>query len=43
VHRRIRQESGLAVLAEHVEGDFRLDVLTPSPALSVARRDGLVT
>gem|GEM_PF-5559765 len=31
------------MLAEHVEEDFRLDVLTPSPALSVARRDGLVT
>jgi len=43
VHRRVRQESGLAVLVEHVEEDFRLDVLTPAPARSVARRDGLVT
>ena len=42
VHRRIREESGLEVLVEHLEEDFRLDVLTPSPALSVARRDGLV-
>ncbi len=43
VHRRIRQESGLVVLAEHVEEDFRLDVLVRPPAISVARRDGLVT
>ena len=40
VHRRIRQESGLVALAEHVEEDFRLDVLVRPPAISVARRDG---
>ena len=35
-------ESGLSVLAEHVEEDFRLDVLVRPPAESVARRDGLL-
>lgn len=42
VHHRLRRESGLEVLVEHIEEDFRLDVLTPPPALSVARREGLV-
>jgi hypothetical protein len=43
VHRRIRQGSGSEVLVEHVEEDFRLDVLVRSPARSVAYRDGLVS
>ena len=38
MHERLRAESGLAVLAEHVEEDFRLDVLVRPPAVSVARR-----
>lgn len=42
VHATLRSRSGLAVLAGHVEEDFRLDVLVPPPALSVARRGGLV-
>jgi len=42
VHRQLRDESGLAVLSEHVEEDFRLDVLVRPPARSVARRDGLL-
>jgi hypothetical protein len=41
VHQRLRAESGLAVLAEHLEEDFLLDVLARPPALSVARRTGL--
>jgi len=42
VHARLRSESGLQVLAGHVEEDFRLDVFVHPPAISVARRDGLV-
>lgn len=42
VHQQLRRESGLAVLVEHVEEDFRLEVLVRSPAESVARRDGLL-
>jgi hypothetical protein len=42
VHEQLRRESGLSVLVEHVEEDFRLDVLVRSPAVSVARRDGLL-
>ena len=42
VHHQLRRESGLSILVEHIEEDFRLDVLTPSPAESVARRDGLL-
>jgi len=42
VHERLRRESGLALLAEHVEEDFLLDVLVRTPARSVAHRDGLV-
>jgi len=42
VHDRIRRGSGLALLSEHVEEDFRLDVLVRPPAVSVARRDGLL-
>ncbi len=42
VHERLREESGLVVLAEHLEEDFRLDVLVRPPAVSVARRTGLL-
>jgi LmbE family N-acetylglucosaminyl deacetylase len=42
LHAVLRRTRGLAVLAEHVEADFRLDVLVPSPAVSVAAREGLV-
>ncbi len=42
VHAALRRESGLSLLAEHVEEDFRLDVLVPPPARSVARTEGLV-
>ena len=42
VHEMLRRESGLSVLVEHTEEDFRLDVLVPAPAASVARRDGLL-
>ena len=42
VHEQLRRESGLSVLVDHVEEDFRLDVLVRAPAVSVARRDGLL-
>ncbi len=42
VHERLRAESGLVVLAQHVEEDFRLDVLVRPPAVSVARRTGVL-
>jgi len=42
VHRQLRAESGLAVLSEHAEEDFLLDVLVRPPVRSVARRDGLL-
>jgi len=42
VHERLRAESGLVVLAEHLEEDFRLDVMVRPPAVSVARRTGVV-
>ena len=42
VHEQLRRESGLDLLAEHVEEDFRLDVLVGAPGRSVAHRDGLV-
>ena len=42
VHALLREVSGLDVLVEHVEEDFRLDVLVRAPAVSVARREGLV-
>jgi LmbE family N-acetylglucosaminyl deacetylase len=41
VHAALRRARGLDVLAEHVEEDFRLDVLVRSPAISVAAREGL--
>ena len=40
VHDRLRQRSGLAVLAEHLEEDFRLDVLVRPPAVSIATAEG---
>ncbi|WP_111767870.1 bifunctional PIG-L family deacetylase/class I SAM-dependent methyltransferase [Nakamurella deserti] len=42
VHDRLRERSGLDVLATHVEADFRLDVLVRPPAVSVAAADGLL-
>ncbi|MEZ0166120.1 PIG-L family deacetylase [Kineococcus sp. LSe6-4] len=42
VHRVLRGISGLDVLVHHEEEDFLLDVLVPSPAVSVARAGGLV-
>ncbi|MEP6980739.1 MAG: bifunctional PIG-L family deacetylase/class I SAM-dependent methyltransferase [Nakamurella sp.] len=42
VHRRIHERSGLALLASHLEADFRLEVFVRPPAVSVAGRDGLV-
>ncbi|NAZ87550.1 PIG-L family deacetylase [Kineococcus indalonis] len=41
VHRVLRAEPGLQVLAAHEEEDFLLDVLVPAPAVSVARAGGL--
>ena len=43
VHELLRRQSGLDLLVEHVEEDFRLDVLVTPPAVSVARREGLVS
>jgi LmbE family N-acetylglucosaminyl deacetylase len=42
VHERVRRQSGLATLALHTEEDFLLEVLVPAPAVSVARREGLL-
>src|SRR4051794_24492906 len=42
VHELFRIRSGLAVLATHLEEDFRLEVLVRPPAVSVARREGLI-
>jgi hypothetical protein len=42
VHERLRAESGLVVLTEHLEEDFRLEVLGRPPAVSVARRTGML-
>ncbi|MHA7282031.1 PIG-L family deacetylase [Arthrobacter sp. TMS2-4] len=42
VHQRVRDRSGLITLSLHTEEDFLLEVLVPAPALSVARREGLV-
>ena len=41
VHGRLRNRSGLTVLAEHIETDFLLDVLVAPPLVSVAHREGL--
>ncbi len=43
VHRALLSEPGLAVLAEHLEEDFVLHVLTRPQAGSVARATGLVS
>lgn len=42
VHERLRAQPGLALLAQHTEEDFVLDVLVRRPAISVARATGLV-
>lgn len=45
VHNAFRTGSGLTLLSEHVEADFRIDVLVPGPASSVrslAQREGLL-
>lgn len=41
VHRVLRSQPGVQVLAEHREEDFLLDVLVRAPATSVARAEGL--
>ncbi len=41
VHQRLRGETGLQVLVEHVEDDFRLDVLAGPQVRSVGRVEGL--
>ena len=41
VHEQLRAESGLVVQAEHLEEDFRLEVLVRPTAVSVARSEGL--
>lgn len=43
VHERLRAQPHLAVLAQHIEEDFVLDVLVPRPAASVARATGLLS
>lgn len=42
VHDVLTQQSGLRVIAAHLEADFRLDVLAASDAPSVARWDGVL-
>ncbi|MGH3094503.1 MAG: class I SAM-dependent DNA methyltransferase [Streptosporangiales bacterium] len=42
VHDVLAAARGLARLARHEEDDFLLDVMTPAPATSVARRTGVV-
>lgn len=42
VHDRVRRHSGLHTLALHTEEDFVLEVFVPPPAVSVARREGLL-
>ncbi|MGN6300380.1 MAG: PIG-L family deacetylase [Angustibacter sp.] len=42
VHQALRAHPGLALLAEHVEADFRLDVLVRPPVRSVAAQTGLL-
>lgn len=41
VHQRLRAETGLTLLVEHVEDDFRLDVLAGPQVRSVGREEGL--
>lgn len=41
VHQRLRGETGLQILVEHVEDDFRLDVLAGPQVRSVGRVEGL--
>lgn len=40
VHLRLRAEPRLALLSEHIEADFRLDVLVRPPAVSIATAEG---
>ena len=42
VHEAFLRDSGLERLSAHMEADFRIDVLVPPPAESVARREGLL-
>ena len=42
VHDAFLNDSGLERLSAHLEEDFRIDVLVPPPAESVARREGLL-
>ncbi|MER1995430.1 MAG: bifunctional PIG-L family deacetylase/class I SAM-dependent methyltransferase [Arthrobacter sp.] len=42
VHDAFLGDSGLERLGAHLEEDFRIDVLVPPPAESVARREGLL-
>lgn len=42
VHQCVREQSGLTTLSLHTEEDFLLEILVPAPAVSVARREGLV-
>ena len=42
VHQAFRSGSGLEVVAEHCEQDFRIDVLMHAPADSLAARAGLL-
>jgi SAM-dependent methyltransferase len=43
VHDTLRAHPDLAVLAQHLEEDFVLEVFVPAPAVSVARAEGLLT
>jgi trans-aconitate methyltransferase len=43
VHAALRADSRLAILAQHEERDFLLDVLVPFPVRSVAETAGLVS
>ncbi|WP_291055740.1 PIG-L family deacetylase [Herbiconiux sp.] len=42
VHAVVRERSGLAVLVQHLEEDFVLEVFVRPPALSVAAQEGIV-
>ncbi|MCC3298587.1 bifunctional PIG-L family deacetylase/class I SAM-dependent methyltransferase [Arthrobacter caoxuetaonis] len=42
IHEAFRDGSGLDIQAEHIEEDFRIDVLVHRPAVSPARREGLL-
>ena len=42
VHAALRRRTSLALLSDHVEADFRLQVYTRPPAVSVAAAEGLL-